>query len=82
MTMIVLLLGVATRNFRGWQSDVVVSSWVSGPLTSLAIAELLLSIKLQTVLSRARQLLPLYGATNLATMAGVQIVAFAPLYGA
>ena len=82
MTMIVLLLGVATRNFAGWQSDAVVSSWVSGPLTSLAIAELLLSIKLQTVLSRARQLLPLYGATILATMAGVQIVALAPLYGA
>ena len=70
-TMLVLLLGVAIRNLTGWQPDVVVSAWVSGPLTSLAIAELLLAIKLQTVLSRARQLLPLYGAALLATLAGV-----------
>ena len=82
LTMLVLLLGVAIRNLTGWQPDAAVSAWISGPLTSLAIAELLLSIKLQTVLSRARQLLPLYGATFLATMAGVQIVALAPLYGA
>ena len=41
MTMLVLLLGVAIRNLTGWQPDGAVSSWVSGPLTSLAIAELL-----------------------------------------
>ena len=54
MTMLVLFIGVATRNLTGWQPDAVVSSWVSGPLTSLAIAELLLAIKLQTVLPPAR----------------------------
>ena len=59
LTMLVLLLGVAIRNFMGWQPDAAVSAWVSGPLTSLAIAELLLAIRLQAVLSRARQLLPL-----------------------
>ena len=59
LTMLVLLLGVAIRNLTGWQPDAAVSSWVSGPLTSLAIAELLLAIRLQAVLSRARQLLPL-----------------------
>ena len=73
LTMLVLILGVATRNLTGWQPDAVVSSWVSGPLTSLAIAELLLAIKLQTVLSPARKLLPLYGAALLATLAGVLI---------
>ena len=61
MTMLVLSLGAATRNLTGWQPDAVVSSWVSGPLTSLAIVELLLAIKLQTVLSPSRKLLPLYG---------------------
>ena len=73
LTMLVLLLGVAIRNLTGWQPDAAVSSCVSGPLTSLAIAELLLAIKLQTVLSRARQLLPLYGAALLATLTGVLI---------
>ena len=73
LTMLVLLLGVAIRNLTGWQPDAAVSAWVSGPLTSLAIAELLLAIKLQTVLARARQLLPLYGAALLATLAGVLI---------
>ena len=72
-TMLVLLLGVAIRNLTGWQPDVVVSAWVSGPLTSLAIAELLPAIRLQAVLSRARQLLPLYAAALLATLVGVLI---------
>ena len=72
-TMLVLLLGVAIRNLTGWQPDVVVSAWVSGPLTSMAIAELLLAIRLQAVLSRARQLLPLYAAALLATLVGVLI---------
>ena len=73
MTMLVLFIGVATRNLTGWQPDAVVSSWVSGPLTSLAIAELLLAIKLQTVLPPSRKLLPLYGAALSATLAGVLI---------
>ena len=72
-TMLVLLLGVAIRNLTGWQPDAAVSAWVSGPLTSLAIAELLLAIKLQTVLPPARKLLPLYGAALLATLVGVLI---------
>ena len=73
MTMLVLLLGTAIRNLSGWQPDEAVSAWVSGPLTSLAIAELLLAIKLKTVLPRSRQLLPLFGIALLATLGGVLI---------
>ena len=73
MTMLVLLLGVAIRNLTGWQPDETVSGWVSGPLTSLAIAELLLAIKLKTVLLRSKQLLPLFGVALLATLGGVLI---------
>ena len=73
MTMLVLLLGTAISNLIGWQPDEAVSAWVSGPLTSLAIAELLLAIKLKTVLPRSRQLLPLFGIALLATLGGVLI---------
>lgn len=73
MTMLVLLLGTAIRNLSGWQPDAAVSGWVSGPLTSLAIAELLLAIKLKTVLPRSKQLLPLFGIALLATLGGVLI---------
>ena len=73
MTMLVLLLGVVIRNLTGWQPDDAVSAWVSGPLTSLAIAELLLAIKLKTVLLRSSQLLPLFGVALLSTLGGVLI---------
>ena len=76
MTMLVLLLGVSIRNLSGWQPAPAISAWVSGPLTSLAIAELLLAIKLETVVLRSRQLLPLYGAALLSTLAGVFLGAF------
>ena len=73
MTMLVLLLGTAIRNLSGWKPDAAVSGWVSGPLTSLAIAELLLAIKLKTVLPRSKQLLPLFGIALLATLGGVLV---------
>ena len=65
MTMLVLFIGFATRNLTGWQPDAFVSSWVSGPLTSLAIAELLLAIKLQTVLPPRQEVAsPVWGCTS------------------
>jgi len=75
--MLVLLLGVAVRNGLGWQPDARVSGWISGPLTSLAIAELLLAIKLKTLLLRARPLLLLFGVVVLATVVGVVVGAVA-----
>ena len=61
VAMLVLLLGVAVRNGFGWQADERISAWISGPLTSLAIAELLLAIRLKSLLHRARPLLLLFG---------------------
>ena len=73
VTMLVLLLGVAVRNGLGWQPDARISGWVSGPLTSLAIAELLLAIRLKILFQRASPLLLLFGLALLATLAGVLI---------
>ena len=77
VTMLVLLLGVAVRNGLGWQPDPRISGWVSGPLTSLAIAELLLAIRLKILLLRARPLLLLFGVVVLATVVGVLVGAVA-----
>ena len=77
VTMLVLLLGVAVRNGLGWQADARISAWISGPLTSLAIAELLLAIRLKTLLQRARPLLLLFGLAVLATVVGVLVGAVA-----
>ena len=73
VTMLVLILGVAVRNGLGWQPDARISAWISGPLTSLAIAELLLAIRLKTLVQRARPLLLFFGIALLATLAGVLI---------
>lgn len=73
VTMLVLILGVAVRNGLGWQPEARVSAWISGPLTSLAIAELLLAIRLKTLVQRARPLLLFFGVALLATLAGVLI---------
>ena len=77
VTMLVLLLGVAVRNGFGWQADERISAWISGPLTSLAIAELLLAIRLKSLLQRARPLLLLFGLAVLATLVGVLVGAVA-----
>ena len=71
VTMLVLMLGVVVRNGLGWQADVRVSAWITGPLTSVAIAELLLTIRLKPLFQRARPLLLLFGLALLATLAGV-----------
>ena len=73
VTMLVLILGVAVRNGLGWQADARISAWISGPLTSLAIAELLLAIRLKTLVQRARPLLLLFGLAVLATVVGVLV---------
>ncbi|MEB3241695.1 MAG: hypothetical protein VKJ31_06610, partial [Synechococcus sp.] len=57
MTLVVLLLGFLVTNVSGWAPDAAAASWVSGPLTSLAIAQLLLAVQLQRLWPDARRLL-------------------------
>ena len=56
-TMVILLLGLLVTNLTGWTPEQSAVSWVNGPLTSLAIAELLLAVELFSVLPDARRLL-------------------------
>jgi len=56
-TMVILLLGLLMTNLTGWTPEQSAVSWVNGPLTSLAIAELLLAVELFSVLPDARRLL-------------------------
>ena len=48
-TMAIIVLGLLIANLSGWQPEAGVSSWVNGPLTSLAIVELLLAVELRRV---------------------------------
>ena len=56
-TMVILLLGLLVTNLTGWTPEQSAVSWVNGPLTSLAIAELLLAVELCSVIPDARRLL-------------------------
>ena len=56
-TMVILLLGLLVTNLTGWTPEQSAVLWVNGPLTSLAIAELLLAVELFSVLPDARRLL-------------------------
>ena len=56
MTMVVLLLGLLFTNLSGWTPAPQASGWVSGPLTSLAIAQLLLAVQLERLWPDARKL--------------------------
>ena len=56
-TMMILVLGLLVANITTWTPEPSTVSWVNGPLTSLAIAELLLAVELRSVLSDARRLL-------------------------
>ena len=70
-TMAIIVLGLLIANLSGWQPEAGVSSWVNGPLTSLAIVELLLAVELRRVLPEARRLLPPFVVSVLATVFAV-----------
>ena len=84
MTMVVLLLGLVVTNITGWQPSKAAAGWVSGPLTSLAIAQLLLAVDLRRVWPDARRLLTPFVASVLLTLVAVLLggLVFGPWLGA
>ena len=70
-TMVILLLGFLVANLSQWQPATSAVRWINGPLTSIAIAELLLAVELRRVLPDARRLLPPFITTVLATLSAV-----------
>lgn len=56
-TLIVLFLGLLATNLTGFRADPEAEAWVNGPLTSLAIVQLLLAVELRRVLPLARRLM-------------------------
>ena len=70
-TLVVLLLGLVATNLSGWQPDAAAAAWINGPLTSLAIAELLLAVRLRELWPAARRLLPPFAASVICTLVGV-----------
>ena len=83
MTMVVLLLGLLVTNLSGWQPEKAAAGWVSGPLTSLAIAQLLLAVDLRRVWPDARRLLTPFATSVLLTLAAVLLggLVLGPLLG-
>jgi uncharacterized membrane protein len=70
-TLVVLLLGLLATNLSGWQPDGAAAAWVNGPLTSLAIAELLLAVRLRELWPMARRLLPPFAVSVASTVVAV-----------
>jgi len=56
-TMLVLLLGLLVSNLSGVKPQAEAAAWINGPLTSLAIALLLLAVDLRRLWPDARRLL-------------------------
>ena len=73
-TMVILLLGLLVTNLTSWAPEPSAVSWVNGPLTSLAIAELLLAVELRSVLPDARRLLLPFITAVAGTLAAVLLV--------
>ena len=84
MTMVVLLIGLLVTNITGWQPNKAAAGWISGPLTSLAIAQLLLAVDLRRVWPDARRILTPFAASVLLTLAAVLLggLVFGPWLGA
>ncbi len=70
-TMAIIVLGLLMANISGWKPDASVSALVNGPLTSLAIAELLLAVELRRVIPDARRLLAPFAVSVIATVIAV-----------
>ena len=73
-TMVILMLGLGLANVIRWAPAPSTVAWVNGPLTSLAIAELLLAVDLRTVLPAARRLLQPFISAVAATLMAVLLV--------
>ena len=73
-TMVILMLGLLVANVTTWTPEPSAVSWVNGPLTSYAIAELLLAVELRSVLPDARRLLLPFITAVAGTLAAVLLV--------
>ena len=73
-TMVILVLGLLVANMTTWTPEPSTVSWVNGPLTSLAIAELLLAVELRSVLPDARRLLFPFFSAVAGTLVAVLLV--------
>ena len=73
-TMVILILGLLLANVTSWTPEPSAVSWVNGPLTSYAIAELLLAVELRSVLPDARRLLLPFITAVAGTLAAVLLV--------
>ena len=73
-TMVILVLGLLVANITTWTPEPSTVSWVNGPLTSLAIAELLLAVELRSVLPDARRLLFPFFSAVAGTLVAVLLV--------
>ena len=73
-TMVILMLGLLLANVTTWTPEPSAVSWVNGPLTSLAIAELLLAVELRSVLPDARRLLLPFTTAVAGTLSAVLLV--------
>ena len=73
-TMVILILGLLLANVTSWTPEPSATSWVNGPLTSFAIAELLLAVELRSVLPDARRLLLPFIAAVAGTLVAVLLV--------
>ena len=73
-TMVILILGLLLANVTSWTPEPSAASWVNGPLTSFAIAELLLAVELRSVLPDARRLLLPFIAAVAGTLVAVLLV--------
>ena len=73
-TMVILMLGLLVANVTTWTPEPSAVSWVNGPLTSYAIAELLLAVELRSVLPDARRLLLPFITAVAGTLAAVFLV--------
>lgn len=70
-TMVVLIIGFLVTNVTGWQPESAASAWVSGPLTSLAITQLLLAVDLRRIWPEAQRLFGPFVVALLSTLLAV-----------
>ena len=70
-TMVVLLIGFLVTNVTGWQPQTAAVNWVSGPLTSLAITQLLLAVDLRRIWPEAQRLFAPFVVAVVATLLAV-----------
>ncbi|EDY39196.1 conserved hypothetical protein [Cyanobium sp. PCC 7001] len=73
VTLLVLFLGLVATNLLGWRPEPAAEALVNGPLTSLAIALLLLAVDLRRVWPGAQRLLPPFAASVVAAVVGTSL---------